>query len=106
MNGFYAKDGTCLICSYLCLTCDYIDYECKTCHGTGIGRTTNIPDCECEDGYYDDGEDDCRLCQYPCATCVTSAITCLSCVFDFESRNEPPNCNCIDGEYADVDNHC
>ena len=62
VDGYYIKGPTCLACSYRCKTCDYISTECKTCFGTGIGRTTNLPDCECEDGYFDDGEDNCALC--------------------------------------------
>lgn len=46
-DGFYGENGTCLKCNYTCKNCDFLSNYCTECKGTGIGRTTNLPDCEC-----------------------------------------------------------
>jgi proprotein convertase subtilisin/kexin type 5 len=68
-----------LKCSPKCSTCEYEATECTGCPGVGIGRSTNLPDCECLDGYFDDGEVNCFPCAYPCANCEVEETNCLSC---------------------------
>lgn len=43
------------------------------------------PNCECGEGYYDNGEDsECQKCEYPCLHCK-SKTECSSCI-DTENR--------------------
>lgn len=106
IDNYYAFEDTCLPCSHTCELCKYEATYCTKCYGTGEHRTSNLPDCECEDGYFDDGEDDCKPCEYPCITCVTTKDTCLTCIFELESRHPAPSCECMDGEFEEVDYHC
>lgn len=62
----------------------------------------NIPDCECEAGYYDTGVADCSTCDYKCYTCTGSPTGCVICR-DPQNR-VPPNCDCEDGFYDDGEN--
>ena len=53
--------------------------ECK--YETPHRKST--PTCKCEPGYYDLGDlgdqvKDCEICEYPCLTCKTSPLNCLS----------------------------
>lgn len=46
----------CIVCPNKCYTCANASV-CSFCN-TGIGRTTNLPNCECDVGFYDNGTND------------------------------------------------
>lgn len=65
-------------CDYKCQSCNTNSSNCLNCAGSN--RLTDIPDCICDDGYFDDGSNsDCSICNYKCLTCINNALNCLSC---------------------------
>ncbi len=55
------------MCPYKCLTCNQ-NGTCLTCSGTLNRRILDL-DCQCIDGYYDDGTFECHECSTNCAKC-------------------------------------
>lgn len=57
---------------------------CITDHIERESNKTCYLDQECENDQFQDYDNgnDCKACQYPCATCVDSATNCLTCHAD------------------------
>jgi len=51
--------------------------------------------CLCVDGYYEDEEVVCQVCNYKCTKC-TSETVCTACS---DSNRSVPDCDCHDGYY-------
>lgn len=81
--GWYGDVSTmtCQQCLYDCFTCSN-GTACATCDSTVDHRIKSLNRCPAGPGYYDTGVNDpvAAPCTSPCATCVTSATYCLSCV--------------------------
>lgn len=82
-DGWYADISTmtCKQCLYDCKSCTSAT-SCSTCDATVDKRQLSGTRCSALPGYYDDGTSNqaAQPCTSPCATCVTSATYCLSCV--------------------------
>ena len=72
---------TCLQCLYDCYTCAD-GSTCSTCNSTVDHRALSLSRCPPETGFYDDGTNNsvAQPCTSPCASCITSATYCLTCV--------------------------
>ena len=69
----------CAVCHVRCEACLVDATTCKTgCLGTN--RSSSLPGCACNTGYYDDGSVNCVKCDYNCGDCTGSGIgNCSSC---------------------------
>jgi len=72
---------TCNACLYDCLSCTS-GTTCTSCSSTNDFRTLNGTRCSPISGYFDNGTNStiATPCSSPCATCITTATYCLSCV--------------------------
>lgn len=50
----------CSPCHYKCSSCTGLFDNCLGCWG--VGRLNNFPMCDCDVGYWDDGNKDCASC--------------------------------------------
>ena len=55
-------------CNSGCSTgaCSVVDENCTTCKGSH----RLLPTCGCELGYYDNGSNDCVVCDFKCSQCA------------------------------------
>ncbi|KRX00339.1 Insulin-like growth factor binding protein, N-terminal [Pseudocohnilembus persalinus] len=92
----------CENCAPRCGTCINNFKNCTSC--TGKFRSDDIPNCTCQDGYYDDGENsDCQVCDSQCLTCEGTADNCTSC-FGKYRIGDVPACTCKEGYFDDRKN--
>lgn len=69
----------CLPCLYDCYTCSN-GTTCSSCNATTDYRSLSTNRCIPLAGYYENGSTQAQPCSSPCATCVTTASHCLSCI--------------------------
>jgi proprotein convertase subtilisin/kexin type 5 len=81
MNGYYDEgisNPACVPCDNSCATCSESLDSCLTCFYSDfrilIGNV-----CDCDDGYYDEGNATCSICDENCLTCVDNSTNCLTC---------------------------
>ncbi|KRW98096.1 Insulin-like growth factor binding protein, N-terminal [Pseudocohnilembus persalinus] len=97
-QGYYFNGSThCFECDYQCIACENSSNDCTICGGNRVYENN----CECEDGYYDDGYSlDCQECQFPCGNCISNPYNCLTC-----AESDPPrissDCSCPNRYYDD-----
>ncbi len=98
MDGYYDNGNElCLKCDYRCLTCSS-SASCLTCDSL-TRKTTNLLNCICLNGYYDDGiSSSCKPCLAECLTCI-DAISCASCPIN-KVLTSTKNCICKSKTYA------
>ncbi|KRX08807.1 Insulin-like growth factor binding protein, N-terminal [Pseudocohnilembus persalinus] len=102
--GYY-DDGVnqdCQKCDLICGSCDSDSSNCTSCNGVD-NRSTTIPDCLCNNGYYDleqNGNLQCEACPEKCDGCTYDGVTisCDACQ-DLTTRNSDIQCTCQDGYY-------
>ncbi|CAK66675.1 unnamed protein product (macronuclear) [Paramecium tetraurelia] len=82
-----------LACDNKCSTCEKIPSNCTICKGNRINKS-----CDCLEGYFEAGQQDCIQCNFQCMTCSGNQSRCLFCRGD---RTNLPVCNCQDGFYDD-----
>ncbi|KAL4454000.1 hypothetical protein ABPG74_003883 [Tetrahymena malaccensis] len=115
-EGFYEQNSglpACTQCPYSCKACDN-NGKCTSCPEQNlffrkqIGSQNN---CDCIDGYYDDGKSkECQKCDEKCFSC-TQKGKCLKCLSN-DSNNfsvlvdSNGNCLCKDGYYLDDSLQC
>lgn len=61
-NGYF-DDGltpTCSACDYQCKLCQKSSKNCVECAGDRLYK----PKCECKNGYFDNGEIECKICSF------------------------------------------
>ncbi|KRX06120.1 Insulin-like growth factor binding protein, N-terminal [Pseudocohnilembus persalinus] len=70
------------VCSYKCGSCEDAQNQPEICSTCSDSNRDPVPDCDCLDGYYDDGEEnpECKECLSPCSTCITKEDNCTSCI--------------------------
>jgi hypothetical protein len=88
----------CKECPYPCGECDN-NAVCTTCN-SDTNRTSDIPSCVCESGYFDN-DSGCSKCSNACLTCEDTNTKCLACAGNFRN-NDKPNCTCILTYYDDA----
>ncbi len=81
-NGYFQSSSLtviCSTCSYKCLTCTSPSTQCTSCSVSNNRDNSTLPNCQCIQGYYDDGSSpQCKLCDYRCMTCFDN-YTCSTC---------------------------
>ncbi|KAL4488331.1 hypothetical protein ABPG72_019181 [Tetrahymena utriculariae] len=91
--------ASCLQCHYSCETCLNTQVNICTKCGNNSNRQIINGNCECLDGYYDDGTIQCKPCtNKDCKKCDKSSQKCLEC-FQGQQReiNTSGNCFCKKG---------
>jgi len=85
MVGYYSlssPNSVCALCHYSCWTCTGSGKSaCASCNTTTEFRSsTSLPQCPCNNGYFDNGTEICAICHVTCATCNgPTQYDCLSC---------------------------
>ncbi|KAL4506331.1 hypothetical protein ABPG73_017065 [Tetrahymena malaccensis] len=99
-DGFYLINNQCQKCDFPCQTCQksptlclscvskynldnilnqctpICDISCQTCH-----QPYDSSQClECAFGYFSNNQNQCQICESPCASCIDNPSNCLSCL--------------------------
>ncbi|CAD8113743.1 unnamed protein product [Paramecium sonneborni] len=85
-NGYYYNDAMCLTCQYNCQTCTTYN-SCVQCANGFV----NPPQCQCQNGYFEDSSNQCQKCSQQCQTCIQYGDLCTSCS---GNRISLPDCSC------------
>ncbi|CAK55637.1 unnamed protein product (macronuclear) [Paramecium tetraurelia] len=76
--GYYddGSSGNCKKCSVQCVTCQNYSTFCTSCPTT---RHLNGNQCDCDQSYYESGQEKCYQCDKSCLNCITNSTTCTEC---------------------------
>lgn len=72
----------------------FVNVLCLSCKGNRNLIPTQ--QCICPNGYYNDGNDTCPICEPKCLTCVSPGNVCITCK---GNRDPLINCGCPIGTY-------
>jgi len=97
-SGLVSTGNSCSPCGYKCSGCDIVG-KCLTCSDSKRNFTN---ECNCVDGYYDNGQSLCLACNSSCKTCSSQNV-CTSCDATQNKRLSSGSCLCTAGYFTTAD---